>query len=101
MFLATNSRNRTEVRLLQEHFELKHYVGEDITPHMGIHVDLLVASQGIAFLGTPGSTFTETITQDHLLTRGHANDIYTMCSIGTSSTAGSATPQASIHDCSV
>jgi hypothetical protein len=99
VFLATNSNDPAEIMLLKETFTLEHYTGDDITPHTGIHVDLLVASKGIAFLGTPGSTFTETITQDHLMTRGHANDIFTMCSIDTSHTNNPAV-QASVPDCS-
>jgi hypothetical protein len=97
VFLATNSNDPAEVMLLKEKFTVEQYTSDEITPHIGIHVDLLVASKGISFLGTPGSTFTETIIQSHLLARGHVNDIFTMCSINTSN----ATVQASVHDCSI
>ena len=100
VFLATNSDNATEIMLLQNHFVLEHYISDNVTPHMGIHVDTLVASKALVFLGTPGSTFTETIIQDHLLNRGHTNDIFTMCSIGESFPDTSNTQRPAAHACS-
>jgi hypothetical protein len=79
VFLATNSRNQTEIEYLKSRFDLFQLDSNAISDYVAIYADVLISSSAEIFLGTPGSTFTETVFQEKLLHRGSTDKMYTLC----------------------